>query len=1207
MFFLTKCKGPTALIFHSCSCHRHAVWAIKNAPPPPETPPLWQQSRQWRCEDDWSTTFLGTLDQEDMEILGVGAANDAAAIMSISRDDALADALGVRRTPRKAVQDMSSVPPRNLSTVAVRKSRRQSEGGNAGISSMLLSPPPTGNPSMHTKHHGDDMDVDLNVDAEAIMGAPPLLSFAALSGLHPRLGLGCLYEEDCRSEQAENCFLASNLDGSGSLVICLCCPIKGKENPYELKLFSATPRKEETGNSDSRDFSFSIQQLKSLSCISAQPIQATSIPPCFRPHVRLRTDRYDRRTTDILVLAKSTKVSTSTTLSLNRSGVFIVDCSISDVGSDKHEMNRMSISDICHPVRDRVDIILVGKKNKLMSLRGKVSLIVSADALAERVLEAVDSAIFSWSVRTGKPRGIEAAMQLRANCVRLAQVASCGRQATDDSCLIGNPCWSAVETVLLNIYKHDVVVADTRKTKLLGKENSDDAWAKLIQSDFHNSYQANDFDGLFLGFDDNSAKKIGVDDGLEFLERELGAMGKESGSNLSSIDPAFMAVVFDSLHLLYEDFKLSTSTQSADWLRLLGSFLAHVCALAKTKSSGNAEDTLRAFLDYYIRDLGFVHQGEIQKKRSLRRLPQRLGSRKKITAFGRPPSFLAWVDSMLKRETPTGNYYSVFNVDAINAACQTTRSLHRIFTTLFTDLTDSHHDLRQAQRLRDQRIVTQMIEEGFTDSVWVRDELPVGIALPLLEVLHRCRCDPEVACSSRLPSSGWSLIGRPDLSANIHNDLRSTHSSLGRVASEGDTLLPDEESSFEDKDKDGIVPIELSSSVLFPEDNRVREVGRLLRSSRPVFLRVHRAVEVSDHDYERLKQSQLMLLCQRVLALPVGRGMFTLGNLRPIPAEPLPVPNLCLAGRVPPTNATLALDLSEAPAEMKMWPEFNNGVAAGLRIPLNRNHGDSPDITRSWIVYNKPVSANQVQTDGANSTSQQNNLANLGHAHGGLLMALGLRGHLATLNVADVYEYLAHGTMTTTVGVLLGLAANKRGTCDISVSKMLCLHIPTLIPQHFSSSIEVASPVQAAAVAGAGLLFQGSSHRMMTEFFLNELGRRPDSDVHVDRDAYTLSCGLALGMINLCQGESIQDGGKAGLADLQIEERLHRYVVGGIDDDEMRRRRETSDRFSVPSLSSGENEKCSRIFEGDTINTDVSAPGATLALGLMYMKSGYVA
>lgn len=129
---------------------------------------------------------------------------------------------------------------------------------------------------------------------------------------------------------------------------------------------------------------------------------------------------------------------------------------------------------------------------------------------------------------------------------------------------------------------------------------------------------------------------------------------------------------------------------------------------------------------------------------------------------------------------------------------------------------------------------------------------------------------------------------------------------------------------------------------------------------------------------------------------------------------------------------------------------------------------------------------------------------------------------------------------------------------------------------------------------------------MMTEFLLNEIGKRPSSDGNVlDREAYTLACGISLGMVNLCQGENDNTGTGAGLADLRIEERLYRYVVGGVDDAELRRRREESDRLSLQSATgSGNNEKCSCVYEGDSINTDVTAPGATLALGLMYMKSG---
>ena len=58
-------------------------------------------------------------------------------------------------------------------------------------------------------------------------------------------------------------------------------------------------------------------------------------------------------------------------------------------------------------------------------------------------------------------------------------------------------------------------------------------------------------------------------------------------------------------------------------------------------------------------------------------------------------------------------------------------------------------------------------------------------------------------------------------------------------------------------------------------------------------------------------------------------------------------------------------------------------------------------------------------------------------------------------------------------------------------------------------------------------------------FLLNEIGKRPDTDVSTfEREAYTTACGLALGIVNLGLGEktnSTRDSKAADLADLLIE------------------------------------------------------------------------
>lgn len=118
-----------------------------------------------------------------------------------------------------------------------------------------------------------------------------------------------------------------------------------------------------------------------------------------------------------------------------------------------------------------------------------------------------------------------------------------------------------------------------------------------------------------------------------------------------------------------------------------------------------------------------------------------------------------------------------------------------------------------------------------------------------------------------------------------------------------------------------------------------------------------------------------------------------------------------------------------------------------------------------------------------------------------------------TLHRTDLTDYLTQGTITTTVGIFLGMAANKRGSCDPSISKMLCLHVPSLLPPSFIP-MDLASPVQAAAVAGIGLLYQGSSHRLMTEFLLNEIGCKPLKDQSSnDREGFSLVSSLVFSFV----------------------------------------------------------------------------------------------
>lgn len=124
----------------------------------------------------------------------------------------------------------------------------------------------------------------------------------------------------------------------------------------------------------------------------------------------------------------------------------------------------------------------------------------------------------------------------------------------------------------------------------------------------------------------------------------------------------------------------------------------------------------------------------------------------------------------------------------------------------------------------------------------------------------------------------------------------------------------------------------------------------------------------------------------------------------------------------------------------------------------------------------------------------------------------------------------------------LGLAAAYRATSNMAVTKMLSIHIEALLPPT-SMELDISQNVQVAGLLGVGLLYQGTAHRYMTEVLLAEIGRPPGPEMEnsVDRESYSLSAGLGLGLVTLGQG-----GKPSGLSDLNVPDMLHYYMVGGI-------------------------------------------------------------
>uniref|UniRef100_A0A3Q1EL04 Anaphase-promoting complex subunit 1 n=1 Tax=Acanthochromis polyacanthus TaxID=80966 RepID=A0A3Q1EL04_9TELE len=450
-------------------------------------------------------------------------------------------------------------------------------------------------------------------------------------------------------------------------------------------------------------------------------------------------------------------------------------------------------------------------------------------------------------------------------------------------------------------------------------------------------------------------------------------------------------------------------------------------------------------------------------------------------------------------------------------------------------------------------VCVHLLTTGFT--LKDLESVPFGVALPIREAIYRCR---------EQPCSDWSeevclLIGRQDLTKQAHKMTLAKSKAVSLSLEPPPTTEADEE---EDGMSDIIQEV---TGLIWSQDLRVQEVRRLLQSSRPVRVSVVQLPEVSDHEYIEEKENKLLQLCQRTMALPVGRGLFTLFSYHPVPTEPLPVPKLNLTGRAPPRNTMVDLNSGniDVPPNMTSWPSFHNGVAAGLKI------APASQVDSAWIAYNKPKSPE------------------LANEYAGFLMALGLNGHLTKLATLNIHDYLTKGHEMTSIGLLLGVSSAKLGTMDMSITRLLSIHIPALLPPT-STELDVPHNVQVAAVIGIGLVYQGTGHRHNAEVLLSEIGRPPGPEMEycTDRESYSLAAGLALGMVCLGHGSNL-----IGMTDLNVPEQLYQYMVGGHRRAQAGANRE---RHKSPSY---------QIKEGDTINVDVTCPGATLALAMIYLKT----
>ncbi|XP_032780822.2 anaphase-promoting complex subunit 1 [Daphnia magna] len=722
-------------------------------------------------------------------------------------------------------------------------------------------------------------------------------------------------------------------------------------------------------------------------------------------------------------------------------------------------------------------------------------------------------------------------------------------------------------------------VVESKKSRTNLEEGANEDWQYLVESQY-----AKIFPQLF---------------GLDFF-RGLNPIAQQTVVQVNS-DSAYFAYlphVLLVLHVLFEDLKLDALMWSDAQLL--------VTLLIPLASALN----LTQYCDSYWRDfpavwnsnnikLGVVHPSDLDKLQGM------------IQRMEVPCNIHIHLLSLMSKKKICTPYPHVKLVN--------TRS--RDIITLFAILygtADEHHLVSVHEYVRDfewvehsgrvslpfnvvvpsqQRRQTALVLK-MSSCGWTREDLnalPAGIGLPLRYALFCCQLDPP----TDWPDEAYKLINRQDMCqlpagcaiqplSSIAPELNlKIEAQRNKSAGSGGISKDD----YAEDGMEGVIDLPIWK-LLFPRDHRIQEVRRLLGSSRPVVVVLPASQQqgLSEHELIEEREKQLLVLCIRIMAISVGRGMLTLHTATPTVTETLSIPKLCLTGKTPHNGAAVDMTHIDVPANMSLWPQFHNGVAAGLRVSPGTKYVDS-----NWINLSR----------GGNRPGQTAATPALGELNAevaGFLLGLGITGHLNKFNDLVIHEHLNRDHEMTQLALVLGLGIGKRGSMEADTLRIISVYVESLSPASSSSingcgggSIEVPQNVRVAALMSIGFLYQGSAHRYMTEVLLDEIDRPPgpEMDNCVDRESYSLSAGLALGLVTLGQG-----GQMTGLADLRLADTLYHFMVGGT-----KRNCNSSNAKPRSTMSSASYQ----IREGNTVNVDVTAPGAILALGLMFHRTNNTA
>lgn len=434
---------------------------------------------------------------------------------------------------------------------------------------------------------------------------------------------------------------------------------------------------------------------------------------------------------------------------------------------------------------------------------------------------------------------------------------------------------------------------------------------------------------------------------------------------------------------------------------------------------------------------------------------------------------------------------------------------------------------------------------GFTADIL--ETLPEAILTPLRDAISMCQSRPPTSWSKEL----LALVHRSDIATMLkrHKPLQVL---AINAAPPSHIATKDYKAICASVDRSanyGHLPNESAERLaiiqaLFREDRRLIEAENMLSTRHHRVIQCNSEPQWTDSELLEKQKEQVTIVATGTLAIPAGRGLMQFGLRFPLPTEKFDIVGFNLTCLVKPTNILVNADKSLFIEEKVNWAFFHQGAAAGLQVSPQAKGMDN-----NWIIFNKP---------GGEPSNR----------HAGFLLALGLNGHLRSMVKWVAFKYLTTKHTMTSIGLLLGLAASFMGTMDNLITRVLTVHVTRLLPPG-AAELNLSHLTQTAGLMGIGLVYCQSQHRRMSEIMMSEIEHDQDEDEEdpLRNEGYRLAAGFALGLINLGKGTDLR-----GLHDMRLTEKLLTFA--------------------------------STTKKVELVNVlDRSAPGAVVAIALMFMKS----